>query len=109
MTRRRYRQLPDLSLVEISDDDCGSVDTRRTDAALWSDRHYENLSTTDGVDISSRTKHRQYMKANGLTTFDDYKGEFQKREAERQAYRSGERGTVNRRDIERAIHKLMER
>jgi hypothetical protein len=42
--------------------------------ALAGDRHYENLQAPDGTDISSRTKHRQYMKANNLTIADDYKG-----------------------------------
>lgn len=108
MTRRRWVQDPEtLELIEITED--RMPDRRVGDAALWSDRHYDGLTTTDGVDISSRSKHREYMKRHNLTTYDDFKGEFEKRRAERNAYLSGERGSVNRRDIERAINKLMGR
>ena len=51
-----------------------------------SERHYENLRALDGTDISSRAKHRAYMKAKGLTTVDDYKDTW-KREAQQRAER----------------------
>lgn len=57
--------------------------------ALAGDRHYEGLRAPDGTDISSRTKHREYMKAKGLTTADDFTGVWEKAEKERQAFRSG--------------------
>lgn len=108
MGKRTYRQdTVTLELIEITGD--SYEPSRKGDEVLWNDRHYENLTTTDGVDISSRAKQRAYMKSHGLTTFDDFKGEFERRQTERDLYRSGERGTVNRRDIERAIHKLMGR
>lgn len=107
MTRRRWRQDPVThELVEItSERDPG----RAGDAALWNDRHYENLSTTDGVDISSRTKHRAYKKMTGYEDYDDYRTEFAKRQKERERYMSGERGSVSRRDIERALYELKNR
>ena len=108
MTRRRWRQMADGTLVEVDLDSRGTS-RQSTDGALWNDRHYENLSTTDGVDISSRSKHRAYMKATGLTTYDDFKGEFERRTAEREKYRSGERGSVSRADIARTIDRLMNR
>lgn len=108
MTRRRYRQDPEtLELVEITSE--RDPDRKLGDASLWNDRHYEGLSATDGADISSRTKHRQYKKATGYEDFDDYKGEFARREAERNAYRSGAQGTVTREAIERAIHQMNNR
>lgn len=108
MTRRRYRQDPvTLELIEITTQ--REPDRRAGDAVMWGDRHYEGLRTTDGVDISSRSKHRDYMRATGLTTFDDYKGEFRRREDERNAYRSGAQGSVNREAIERAIYQLTNR
>lgn len=107
MTRRRYRQMPDFSLVEITDDDY--LPSTKGDASLWNDRGYENMSTTDGVDISSRTKHREYMKAHGLTTFDDFKGELSKKQQEREAYQRGDRPSITKADIERSIHQLMRR
>jgi hypothetical protein len=41
-------------------------------APICMDRFYENTKATDGTDIGSRRKHREYMKAHGLTTADDY-------------------------------------
>ena len=108
MTRRRWRQMADGSLVEVDLDSRGTS-RQTTDGVLWGDRGYDGLATTDGVDISSRSKHKAYMKQHGLTTYDDFKGEFERRTAERNKYRSGERGSVSRADISRAIDKLMNR
>lgn len=57
--------------------------------ALAGDRHYEGLRAPDGTDISSRTKHREYMKRTGLTTVDDFKGVWQKAAKEREEFFSG--------------------
>lgn len=57
--------------------------------ALAGDRHYDGMRASDGTDISSRTKHREYMKSRGLTTADDFKGTWKKTEAERTALRQG--------------------
>lgn len=108
MTRRRWRQMPDGTLVEVDLESRGT-NRHQADGALWGDRGYDGMRTTDGVDISSRTKHRDYMKRHNLATYDDFQGEFERRRAERDAYRSGERGSVNRMDIERAIDRLMKR
>ena len=58
--------------------------------ALAGERHYEGMQATDGTDISSRSKHRQYMKANNLTTIDDFSKTWSKAAEERQAFRSGQ-------------------
>ena len=108
MTRRRWRQMADGSLVEVDLESRGT-NRQSTDGALWGDRSYDGMHTTDGVDISSRSKQRAYMKRHGLATYDDFKGEFERRQRERDAYRSGERGSVNRQDIARAIDRLMNR
>jgi len=39
---------------------------------IMTDSHYDGLRATNGTDISTRAKHRQYMKDNGLTTIDDF-------------------------------------
>lgn len=57
--------------------------------ALAGDRHYEGMRALDGTDISSRTKHREYMKRNGLTTADDFKETWSKAQAERELRRMG--------------------
>lgn len=57
--------------------------------ALAGDRHYDGLRATDGTDISTRTKHRQYMRERGLTTADDFKGTWAQADKERKALRDG--------------------
>jgi hypothetical protein len=105
MTRRRYVQDPEtLQLIEVTEDYYRP--SNKGDAALWNDRHYEGLGTTDGVDISSRTKHREYMKRHGLVTFDDYQQSFKREQQRRDDYFQGQRGTVSRSDIERSIEQL---
>lgn len=58
--------------------------------ALAGDRHYDGLRAPDGTDISSRTKHRQYMKSKGITTADDFTGVWKQAEQERTALRQGD-------------------
>lgn len=77
-----------------------------TDAVLWGDRHYDGMRALDGTDISSRTKHREYMKANNLAMMDDYKNTWATSEKRRTEYRSGQHGACRRQDIERAIYTL---
>ena len=57
--------------------------------ALAGDRHYDGLRATDGTPIDSRTKHREYMKRNGLAMVDDFKQTWAKAQKEREEYRSG--------------------
>lgn len=107
MTRRRYIQSkePPYELIEVTDD---YTSPARADSALWSDRSYEGMVAPDGTDISSRTKHREYMKAKGLTTMDDFKDSWAKAKESRERYMT-EGGSFKRADIERAIYKLQNR
>jgi putative FmdB family regulatory protein len=57
--------------------------------ALAGDRHYDGMRAPDGTDISSRTKHREYMHRHGLTTADDFSGQWRKAEKERELLRKG--------------------
>lgn len=108
MTRRRYIQSkePPYELIEITD---GYQAELRTDAGvLWGDRHYDGLRAPDGSDISTRSKHREYMKANNVTIADDFKDTWAKaREQRERAYTQG--GSFKRSDIERAIHQIQNR
>lgn len=81
------------------------------DNALAGDRHYDGLRATDGTDISTRSKHREYMKRNGLTTADDFTASWRAAEEQRNRYRRGEPGTgaVTRDDIARAFARDAER
>jgi hypothetical protein len=72
--------------------------------ALAGDRHYEGMQATDGTDIGSRTKHREYMKRNNLTTIDDFQQTWSKAAEERNTYRSGQhQDTSLKQDIAQAI------
>jgi hypothetical protein len=70
--------------------------------ALISERHYDGMRATDGTDISTRAKHREYMRRNNLTTIDDFKQEWA--DAPRKRELEARKGT--REAIERAIHHL---
>lgn len=76
--------------------------------SLWGDRHYDGLRATDGSDISSRKKHRDYMRKMGYTTADDYKTSWAKAKREREHYMQNG-GSVRRQDIAAAIERLHNR
>jgi hypothetical protein len=95
---------PPYDFVEVMDD---YVPHRSVE--VIGDRHYDGLRATDGADISTRAKHREYMKQHGLTTMDDYKNEWAKAAEKRAEYFTGKSGSVNREDVARAIHQLESR
>lgn len=78
---------------------------------------YDNLQATDGTPIDSRTKHREYMKANGLAMADDFKETWAKKQAERETIRQvAETGRptfegvkARREDVGRAAYQLQTR
>ena len=85
---------------------------RAADAPIMAGRFYENMAATDGTDIGSRSKHREYMRVNGLTTMDDYKIQWSKQAAEREAAMtpgSGHDAKQRREDVARALHDVMNR
>lgn len=76
-------------------------------APILMDRFYENTAATDGADIGSRRKHREYMKRNNLAMAGDYKNEWSAAAKEREAIRSGQHDRKARREtIERVIHQI---
>ena len=107
--RRRFIQMkdPPYDFVEVTDDYEPPLRTV-TDAALWNDRSYDGMQATDGTPINTRTKHREYMRINNLTTVDDFKNTWAQERKRRDAYFSGQRGAgaVKREDIARAIAQL---
>ena len=111
MTRRKW--VYDEELREMVEVTPGYTPKRRDEAlnhlgGLWGDRHYDGMRATDGEDISSRKKHREYMKRKGVTTADDFKESWAKaREARERYYTEG--GSITRKDIAEAIHKLTNR
>lgn len=77
---------------------------------LWGDRGYDGLRATDGTPIDSRSKHREYMRANGLTTADDFWGEWKQSTKERvERLTTGGDHRGRREDIGRAYQQVAER
>jgi len=107
MTRRRYIQ--DRTTGKLIEVTAEHREPMRNDAGiLWGDRHYDGLQATDGSDISTRSKHRDYMRANNVTMADDFKNTWAQAQAQRERlYTQG--GTFSRRDVERAISQLQNR
>lgn len=103
MTRKSYVQ---INGKLVDKDELQNYEMSVDSGALWGDQHYAGMKAPDGTDISTRSKHREYMKRTGLVTFDDYQATFAKEQERRDAYHSGQRGTVSRADIERTIAKL---
>lgn len=92
--------------------ECGSEPQRYTADAgvLWGDRSYTDMRSLDGEDISTRSKHREYMRRHNLTTIDDYRNHWKEAEQRRDAYRQhGIGGATRREDVARAIDQLQRR
>lgn len=68
------------------------------EAPVMVDRFYEGLKATDGTDIGSRRKHRQYMKDNNLTTMDDFSDAYyaKQKAAKRREYVKNRRNVIDR-------------
>lgn len=102
MTRRCYVQI-DGELVEA-----GDIDNARPHTPVVGDRHYDGLQASDGANISTRAKHREYMRRHGLTTVDDYAGEFQRAGESRERFWRDGYDPTRRPAIERALQRVLE-
>lgn len=73
---------------------------------------YNNLTATDGTDISSRSKHRKYMKENNLSLTTDFKDTWAQGQTKREALRRGEiskdASQQLKADLGRAWHQIQE-
>lgn len=107
MTRRRYIQDPvTFELIEVTQDYSAPVrESAKNHGALWNDRHYDGGKATDGTDISTRSKHREYMKRNNLTTIDDFKDTWANAQKARENFYT-QGGSIRREDVERAIYQV---
>lgn len=107
MAKRRFIfDKEQFELVEVTAD--YEQPARDRQDLLWNDRVYNDMKATDGSDISSRAKHREYMKRNGLTTADDFKETWAK-DAQKRAEYFQKGGSVTKEDVSRAIHDLESR
>lgn len=72
--------------------------------------YMDGLCATDGTDISSKRKRREYMNARGLADADDFKGEWARAAKEReQAFSTPRVREERRRDIAQAIERTRRR
>jgi hypothetical protein len=107
MPRTTYVQDPDTGELIPKDQYIPKGHEFSPHHLIIGDRHYDGLQATDGTDISTRAKHREYMKKNNLATIDDFQGKF-KAEAKKRAeyFQSGKGGATRREDVARAIAQL---
>lgn len=103
--KRRYRyDEATKELVEIDRDYTGSAPKP---AVATEQLIFGGLGkATDGTPIDSRTKHRAYMKANGLALNGDFKETFAKAKEEREKRFAGDWGDRDRREQREAIGKI---
>ena len=75
MPRKRWIYPKDGEPFEVGEDYVQPIDKTAGDSVLWNDRAYQDMLDPR---FQSRAQHRAYMKANNLTTADDFKGEWSK-------------------------------
>jgi hypothetical protein len=76
---------------------------------LAGDRHYEGLGATDGTNVGSRTKHREYMKSNNLALTSDFKNTWAQAAQERQTLRAGESSNERKRDVREVFQRAIQK
>lgn len=78
-------------------------------AGIMVDRYMEGVAATDGTDIGSRRKRREYMKVNNLADADDFKNTWEQQRKEREAvFTDGGDHKTRRAQVERALHEALE-
>ena len=71
------------------------------------DLHYLDTKGPMGEDLTTRTKHREFMKAKGLTTMDDYKNEWAgAAKAREEFHRTGGDHKARREQVARALYEV---
>ena len=87
--------------IEVSDDWRNTLPRAQT---ATEELIYGGVRATDGTDISSRTKRREWMKQNNLADADDFKGVWERAEKERAHYYQG---THDRRELRETVGRAM--
>lgn len=83
------------SLVEVGAE---WTDAERRAETPTEELSYGGLRATDGTDISSRKKRREYMRRNDLVDANDFKGAWEKAQKERETFRRGQHHNPERRE-----------
>lgn len=103
MSRRRYRFNEETQQLE----EIGLDEPIKPRIELMPGTMYDDLRTAEGVDISSRRKHAEYMQRNGLAMASDFTNHWAKKQAERETFRKGEHKDPARREaLGRALYQL---
>lgn len=69
---------------------------------------YGHIQATDGTDLSTKRRHREYMKKHGLTLSEDYRESWKKAAEDRaRAFTEGPKSATRRESIERAMYQVM--
>lgn len=106
MTRRRYRyDLESKQLVEIGED---WTDAPRHAPVATEEVIFGHCTGPAGEDLSTRKRHREYQRQNGLTMASDFAGEWARAAETRERARRGDfPDTAHRREaVARAAYKL---
>lgn len=104
--RPKHPRASEHGFVAVEDlgDDTGHHDVAVV--PVVTDRYMEGVRATDGADIGSRSKRREYMKALGLADADDFSDSFRaKVRQEREQQDTQERREV----LGRAAYELREK
>jgi hypothetical protein len=110
VSRRRYRWDPEKGCCVPVDADF--VGERRDNGLKSEEEVYGHIQATDGTDLSTRRRHREYMREKGLTVADDFKGVWAKAEPEMKKAVTPDSGfdrASRREDLGRAVHELRSR
>jgi hypothetical protein len=92
-------------LAEPVDLNADWSDTTRSTGHKSEEEIYGRTVATDGTDLSTRTRHREYMRANGLSMASDFTEHWKQADKQRAAIQAGESDTKERREIiGRALH-----
>lgn len=112
----RVQTIGEYSRAPIRPECCGATMERKLSVvpagsslanALAGDRHYDGLRAPDGSDISTRSKHRQYMREKGVTMATDYVETWNKAAKERQQIRAGADPTLKK-DVREAVERAIQ-
>jgi hypothetical protein len=105
MSRRRFWFNPKTKAVEEL-----SVDFEPTPRLeIISDSYLDGARSTEGIDISSRKKHREYMHVNGYALASDYKDTWARARKKRDDFYSAqsyEHGKEIGRAVDKAWHSV---
>lgn len=82
----------------------------RDAGVLWGDLHYANITGPMGEDLSTRSKHRAFMREKGLSMACDWTNEWSDAAKKREDFlTTGGDHKARREHVERAIYELNNR